>query len=222
MAPTILYSLVSRGQNVLAEWTEQGLQGNFSQITRVLLKKIDTTQDAKMSYVYDQYVFHYTVSGGLTFLCMCDHEFARLVAFRFLAKVESQFLTMFAGRWSTAKAYAFNADFKGVLDSLMREYSAIKDEKISKIQDQISEIKLTMTQNIEKVLDRGERIEILVDKSQQMEEHAIKFHKQSVKLKRKFCCLNAKWWIFIMIVVAALIYLILALACKGPGLPECT
>lgn len=148
--PGILYSLVSRETNVLAEFTEQGLQGNFASITRVLLKKIQPNEDSKMSYVYDSYVFHYAVAGGLIYLCMCDQELPRLVAFRFLSKVESQFLSMYSSRWSTAQAYAFNADFKGVLDTLMREYSAMKDPKIAKINEQISEIRDVMSQNIEK------------------------------------------------------------------------
>jgi vesicle-associated membrane protein 7 len=202
--PGILYSLVTRGSQVLAEFTEQGLQGNFASITRVLLKKIPP-EDGKLSYVYDQYVFHYTVSGGLTYLCMCEKELARLVAFRFLSRVESEFLRLYANRWSTATAYQFNADFKGILDHLMREYSAIKDEKIAKINEQLSDIKDVMTRNIDKVLERGEKIEILVDKSMQMEQSAFRFHSKAVKLRRKFCCTNVKWWIFgiVVLVVSA-------------------
>lgn len=48
----ILYALVARGKNVLAEYT--CAQGNFPTVTRVLLTKIPE-QDGKMSYVYDTY-----------------------------------------------------------------------------------------------------------------------------------------------------------------------
>jgi vesicle-associated membrane protein 7 len=47
----ILYALVARSKNVLAEYTSA--QGNFPTVTRVLLSKIPE-QDGKMSYVYDQ------------------------------------------------------------------------------------------------------------------------------------------------------------------------
>ena len=42
----ILYALVARGKNVLAEHTK--MVGNFPTVTRVLLAKIDTEQDGKM------------------------------------------------------------------------------------------------------------------------------------------------------------------------------
>ena len=55
-----VYSLISRDVNVLAEQTATGLSGNFAAITRVLLKKIPAGEDGKMSYAYDQYIFHYS------------------------------------------------------------------------------------------------------------------------------------------------------------------
>jgi hypothetical protein len=59
---SIIYALVARGpDHVLAEYTNAGLRGNFSQVTRVLLRKI-SAQDGKLSYIYDKYV---------TFLFVC-------------------------------------------------------------------------------------------------------------------------------------------------------
>ncbi len=45
-----------------------------------------------------------------------------------------------------------------------------------------------MVQNIEKVLARGEKIELLVDKSDALNRSAAKFEKSSNKLK------NQMWW----------------------------
>ena len=67
---TILYALVARGKTVLSEFTFTS--GNFPTITRVLLGKIDASVDTRMSYVYDQYVFHYIAVDGVLYLCMCD------------------------------------------------------------------------------------------------------------------------------------------------------
>jgi vesicle-associated membrane protein 7 len=170
-------------------------------ITRVLLKKIPPV-DGKLSYLYEpDYVFHYVVHDGLTCLCMCGKEFSRMTAFRFLAALESEFLALFGGRWTSATAYQLNNDFKSTLDRLMREYSSQKDAIITKINSQLGDIKETMTKNIDLVLSRGEKIELLVDKSQQMEEHAFKFQKRAKTLRRTMCWQNAKWWVFIVIVL---------------------
>ena len=69
---TILYSLVARGKTVLSEFTFTS--GNFPTITRLLLAKIDCGRDGKVSYVYDQYVFHYLCDDGILYLCMCDDD----------------------------------------------------------------------------------------------------------------------------------------------------
>ncbi len=47
-AMPLIYSLVSRSIHVLAEYTASGLTGNFSTVSRVLLKKIPE-QDNKCS-----------------------------------------------------------------------------------------------------------------------------------------------------------------------------
>ena len=41
-------------------------------------------------------------------------------------------------------------------------------DKVSKVQQQVSEVKEIMMDNIEKVLDRGEKIELLVDKTENL------------------------------------------------------
>ena len=62
----MFYALVSRGSIVLCEHTPRS--GNFNTVTRVLRGKISPSTDAKMSYVYDDFVFHYIVEDGLTYL----------------------------------------------------------------------------------------------------------------------------------------------------------
>ena len=76
---TILYAVVSRGKTVLAEYTS--ITGNFPTVTRVLLGKI-ADEDAKMSYVYDQYVFHYIVENHIIYMCMCDDMNKRRIPFK--------------------------------------------------------------------------------------------------------------------------------------------
>jgi hypothetical protein len=45
------------------------------------------------------------------------------------------------------------------------------------VQAQIDEVKDVMLENIDRVLERGEKIELLVDKTARLNEHAVKFEK---------------------------------------------
>ena len=111
----IIYALIARGKTVLAEFT--GAMGNFPQITRVLLGKvgflyrltfaslrrfgshaapvelqIQVDRDGKMTYMYDNHVFHYVVEEGIIYMAMCDDgdgQQKRRIPFTFLDDVSS-------------------------------------------------------------------------------------------------------------------------------------
>lgn len=108
----ILYALVARGKNVLAEYTSA--QGNFPTVTRVLLSKIPE-QDGKMSYVYDSHVFHYIVDNGITFLCMADEGMKRRLTFSFLDEIKRLWRQEFTAIEQTALAFSLNDQFSPIL-----------------------------------------------------------------------------------------------------------
>ena len=67
------------------------------------------------------------------------------------------------------------------------------------------------------LLTYGEKIELLVDKSEALAESATVFHKRSKQLKWAMCRENAKLWLIIAFVVLVLIGIIVAIACGGGG-----
>ncbi len=218
----MIYALVARQDHVLAEYTNSGLRGNFSTVTRYLLKKIPT-QDSKLSYVYDKYVFHYVVSDSLTYLVMTDGEFSRQTAFKFLAEVQRRFVSTYGDRGKTAIAFAFNADFQRVLQSQMDQFNAMRDDsRLQRVEHEVTQVREVMIENIDKVLERGERIELLVDRTDQLDQHAFKFKKQSTQLRRAMWWQNTKLMVLIGLAVIVLIYIILALSCGGMALKKCT
>lgn len=54
------------------------------------------------------------------------------------------------------------------------------------------QIRTIMVDNIEKILERGDRIELLVDKTGTMQDNAFHFRKQSKRLRRALWMKNAK------------------------------
>lgn len=66
---------------------------------------------------------------------------------------------------------------------------------ILKVQETTSmyiQIRTIMVDNIEKILERGDRIELLVDKTGTMQDSAFHFRKQSKRLRRALWMKNAK------------------------------
>eukprot|EP01125_Pyxidicula_operculata_P000667 TRINITY_DN1064_c1_g1_i1.p1 TRINITY_DN1064_c1_g1~~TRINITY_DN1064_c1_g1_i1.p1 ORF type:complete len:131 (-),score=9.83 TRINITY_DN1064_c1_g1_i1:105-497(-) len=111
---SIIYSLVSRGDTVLSEWTSS--RGNFQVITRDLLKRIDQFTDKKMSYFYGERThFHIVVDGGLIYLCMADSSFQSRRAYAYLMDIKTKFLSKFGESWQNAIALQFDAQFSRIL-----------------------------------------------------------------------------------------------------------
>lgn len=220
----LIYALVSRGVSVLAEHTANGLTGNFSSISRVLLKKIPD-EDGRCSYVYSEYVFHYIVSKGLIYLTMSDSQFTRTLAFAFLAELESQFTQMFPrDKWQTAIAFQFNSEFSRNIAQQMELYNAkhdAGDERVNAINNQLGQVKSAMLSNIDSVLARGEKIELLVDKSEALDQNAMQFNRSARTLKTAMCRRNAKWTAIVVAAIILVLYMILAMACGGASLPNC-
>jgi vesicle-associated membrane protein 7 len=94
-------------------------------------------------------------------------------------------------------------------------------DKISKVKGEIDEVKSVMVTNIEQVLARGEKIELLVDKTENLNQQAFKFKRQSRDLKNSMWWKNVKLMIIIFVIVVLVLYFIIAMACGTPDLSKC-
>ncbi|KAG2521686.1 hypothetical protein JM16_006111 [Phytophthora kernoviae] len=207
----IVYALVSREKTVLAEYT--ATSGNFPTVTRVLLAKIPST-DGRMSYVYDHHIFHYIVEGGVTYLCMADDDLKRRVPFLFLEDMKNRFQATYGERALTAIAFAMNDQFQHEIRRLLDYYNANPDaDSLSRVRQQIDDVKDIMVENIEKVLDRGEKFELLVDRTDKLNRQSVKFERSSTQLRKSMWRRNIKLWLLLVFVGLFVVYLVISMAC---------
>lgn len=225
---SIIYTVIARGINVLAEYSPDSYSGNFIGMTQQLLQKIPA-EDSRQSYTYNggkdgnsRFLFHYTVSNTLTYLCMTSEGFTRMLSFKYLDEVKKSFIGTYGDRAKTMNAYSVNADFKHKIKMVMEQYNAHDQNKIGRVQAQVAEVKDIMQENIEKVLEREELIVSLVDKSEALSNSSDIFKHNSKKLKRALWWKNIKLLILIGFIIIVLIYVILAAACGGFALKDCT
>lgn len=188
--------------------------GNFATVTRVLLDKIPT-QDGKMTYVYDDYVFHYIVSEGICYLCLSDERNKHRIPFGFLQDIQTLFIQQFGlHQAQTAIAFAMNQQFQSVLEERMNLYNSESADQllgggldnIGAVKSQIDQVKNVMVQNIERVLERGEKIELLVDKTDRLNQQAFRFESSSKALRRTMFWKQMKCYGIITVVFLLVIY----------------
>ncbi|CAN0203749.1 unnamed protein product [Discosporangium mesarthrocarpum] len=215
----IVYALVAREKAVLAEYTSTS--GNFPTVTRVLLSKIPA-KDGKMSYVWDNFVFHYVVENGITYMCMADEEARRRLPFAFLEEVKRLFCASYGMVMHTALAFSMNSDFAPILRQQMELHNeeGVVDS-MQGVKAQIEDVRQVMVENVEKVLERGEKIELLVDKTDQLSTQAFRFDRASRRLRRHMYWHKVKAYVALGVGVSALVFMAAASACGGLSFPKC-
>lgn len=105
-------------------------------------------------------------------MCITDDEFERSRAFIFLSEIKKKFLATYGLTAATALPYAMNTDFARVLSSEMKICNESREyDSISRVHGQIDELKDIMVKNIENITSRGERLELLVNKSENLRDN---------------------------------------------------
>ncbi|OUZ99847.1 Synaptobrevin [Macleaya cordata] len=216
----ILYSLVARGSVVLAEFSATST--NASAIARQILEKIPGNDDSHVSYSQDRYIFHVKRTDGLTVLCMADETAGRRIPFAFLEDVHGRFAKTYGRAVHTALAYAMNDEFSRVLNQQMDYYSSDPNaDRINRLKGEMSQVRNVMIENIDKVLERGDRLELLVDKTANMQGNTFRFRKQARRFKSTLWWRNVKLTVALIILILVVIYVVLAFVCHGVTLPSC-
>ena len=142
--------------------------------------------------------------------------------FGFLVEIKNRFLARYdpeATDLASLPAYgcaAFNAELK----SLMVGYGTTeggKQDAIGNVQAEIDNVRGIMTENIERVLERGERIDLLVDKTDRLGAGAHDFRVRSRGLRRRMWWKNVRLMVLLAVVVVFLLYLFVGFGCGLPG-----
>lgn len=217
----ILYGMVARGYVVLAEFSTTST--NASAIGRQVLEKLPgNNNDSHVSYSQDRYIFHVKRTDGLTVLCMADDTSGRRIPFAFLEDIHQKFVRTYGRAIHSAAAYAMNDEFSRVLSQQMNHYSNDPNaDRLNRLKGEMSQVRSVMIDNIDKVLERGDRLALLVEKTSTMQGNSIRFKSQSRRYRNTLWWRNFKFMIVMVLILLFIIYFVLAFVCNGPLLPYC-
>ncbi|KAM9447131.1 vesicle-associated membrane protein 8 [Clarias gariepinus] len=84
--------------------------------------------------------------------------------------------------------------------------------RVKTLQSQVDGVKDIMTQNVERILARGERLDDLMDKSEDLQAGAQNFKHTSQKVARHYWWKNVKLMVVLIVIVAIIILIIVLLA----------
>ncbi|KAG6429233.1 hypothetical protein SASPL_107278 [Salvia splendens] len=198
---SLIYSFVARGTVILAEYTE--FTGNFTGIAAQCLQKLPASNN-KFTYNCDGHTFNYLVEDGFTYCVVAVESVGRQLPIAFLERIKEDFTKKYGGgKAATAVANSLNKEFGSKLKEQM-QYCVDHPDEISKL----AKVKA-------QVLDRGEKIELLVDKTENLRSQAQDFRTQGTKMRRKMWLQNMKIKLIVLAIIIALILIIVLSVCGG-------
>ena len=192
---SLVYSVVARGTTVLAEYTSASTSTtNAPQVASLILDKIKPEEASKLTYVYGDHLVHYITTAasdaipeGVTYLCITSDASGRRVPFLFLTSVQTAFTEEFSEHdIASAPPYGLNSFAKTLKTQMEWADGGAKGSGLDKgkeIREEMNAVKDVMVQNIERVLERGERIDLLVNKTDNMQQTAFAFRQRSTALR---------------------------------------
>lgn len=160
-----------------------------------------------------RHVFHYIVEDKIIYLCMCDDMSKRRIPFAFLDDIKQRFRATYGEKVHTAIAFSMNEDFGRTLQKQIDFYNGPSADTFAQVNNKLDDVKNVMVQNIEMVLERGEKLELLVDKTDKLQNQAFKFEKSSKKLKNAMFWKRVKLYALFIFIILLIIWIITAVAC---------
>ncbi|CAA0829342.1 Vesicle-associated membrane protein 713 [Striga hermonthica] len=153
---------------------------------------------------------------------MADDTAGRRIPFAFLEEIHQRFVRTYGRAVLSAQAYGMNDEFSRVLSQQMEYFSNDPNaDRINRLRGEMSQVRNVMIENIDKVLERGDRLELLVDKTANMQGNTLRFRKQARRFRNTVWWRNVKLTVALIFLLLVIIYVVFAFVCHGPLLPSC-
>eukprot|EP01027_Heterolobosea_sp_BB2_P025579 GEZU01039258.1.p1 GENE.GEZU01039258.1~~GEZU01039258.1.p1 ORF type:complete len:228 (+),score=66.05 GEZU01039258.1:117-800(+) len=148
----------------------------------------------RQQFVYEGHCCYvHAQSDGLVAIAITDRDYPSLVAFNMLRKALHAFTEYAQGQISGGiKGLSPQKYFKdyclqcnAIVEMMKRYQNPSEADNIEKIKKEIDETKLILNQALERLIERGEKLDDLVAKSQDLSEASRAFYTSAKKMNRR-------------------------------------
>merc|ERR1719217_280758 len=169
-------AVVARGTFVVCEYDASTGAEDLNKIPRT---------GAIRSYVFAGYTFNYVLEKDLIFLCMAAVAAGSELVFQFLNELKRNFQRLSLQLNGPNRS----AELTKMLKEMISKYNSDQDTtKVRQMEQQLEDVTDMMRDNLSKVMERGEKIESLIDKTAIFAGEAISFRSGAKRHN------DALWW----------------------------
>jgi synaptobrevin family protein YKT6 len=152
-------------------------------VARTVAKRTQPGQ--RQSVQQDDFFCHAHNRDGLVGVVFVDSEYPVRSAFCVVNKVLDDFMAIHGTKWRAATTDSTEA--AAMLEPALEKYQdPHQADKLAKIQSDLDETKVVLHRTIESMLERGEKLDTLVGKSEDLSMASQMFYKQARKTNS--CC----------------------------------
>ena len=214
-SPALLSCIVSKGSTILAQY--RVTVGAYTEVIPLVLARLKVNQEREC-FTHNDLVYSCLTKQGFTILGVSKSS---LEVYNCLQNVMEKFLIQF-GRRGNGGPFSLHTEFSPIMarevDMFNRPH---RPDKLASLHDEISQVYDTMVDNINVIIARGERMELLVDKTDKLSANSVSFVKTSKTVQksilRKHMCVT----IGTAVAVIILLYIFLVWTCSGWALTGC-
>ncbi|KAI9907197.1 hypothetical protein PsorP6_016440 [Peronosclerospora sorghi] len=177
--------------------------------------KSHVTPNGRHSLECDTNKCHFTMNNDeLVFAAMTAKDYPIRLVFQLISAIQQAIVPKFGSKALTCREHGLEQDCHKLFIALASTYDdRTKMDKLSDVMNQVDGVKTVMHKNIEVVLSNTEKMEIVEQKTSDLNEQAKVFRNTGRKLRRHV------WWknvqLTILLSICAILVLVFILAALG-------
>uniref|UniRef100_K3WAB1 V-SNARE coiled-coil homology domain-containing protein n=1 Tax=Globisporangium ultimum (strain ATCC 200006 / CBS 805.95 / DAOM BR144) TaxID=431595 RepID=K3WAB1_GLOUD len=162
----------------------------LSKVIRAPTWKSQVTPNGRHSLECDPNKFHFTMDNDeLVFAAITAKDYPIRLAFQMIAAVQQEIVPKFGSKALTCRENGLDKDCMKALSSIATTYDdRTKVDKLSEVMNQVDSVKSVMHNNIQVVLSNTEKMEVVEQKTNDLNEQAKVFRNTGRKLRKEM------WW----------------------------
>jgi len=158
--------------------------GEFMTFTAKLIAKKEDLKERTMVTEESSNIYTFKREEGFVVVLIADTEYPHRVAHQLVTKVADEFIVKHPKRvWESSDAELPFPELENYIEKYQDPEAA---DPIMKIQKELDETKIVLHKTIDSVLERGEKIDSLVAKSENLSFQSKAFYSQAKK--QNSCC----------------------------------
>ncbi|OHT12741.1 Vesicle-associated membrane protein 714 [Tritrichomonas foetus] len=211
---TITYTAVLRGNVIISSYGDQ------SSISEKDIIKLSPKTPITEQKITSGKLYSYISTPVLTFVCVGPQSADKQRSITFLETLSRRWAASFGPISSSATSHSLDNVFLDNFKNLFDDFSKPID-KTEEINRQLAETEQLLTESVSKAIVRGNELENISSKSEELLSTSEEFRTTARNLKWKMRCSCISSWLSWALFVIVILYLILTWFCGGYRLQKC-